>query len=79
MFKILRMLNPNGKKTYIAGYGLVILGLGRVLVVAGSFMTGQMELDVMYSEILPAWSELQIAFAGLGIVGIRHALKKGSK
>jgi len=77
MFKILRALNPNGKKTYIAGYGLVILGLGRVLVVAGTFMTGQMEMEVMYAEIVPAWSELQIALGGLGLVGIRHALKKG--
>jgi len=63
----------NGYKSAIAGYGLILVALGELLVLGGSLVSGNMEIGEFATLIQPGMTKL---FAGLGVIGVRHAIDK---
>jgi uncharacterized membrane protein HdeD (DUF308 family) len=56
----------NGKKTYLAGAGIVLTGILRII----SAFTAD------YFDIQEVWEGITIIAGGFGVVGFRNALDK---
>ena len=60
---------PSGYKTALAGWGLLLVGIGQLSYTIGNLFLGNADL----SELMPAF---QVFTAGLAVIGIGH---KGQK
>ena len=75
--KVLGFLN--GKKTYVAGGGLLLAGLSLILIDLAPVIATQ-DPAALYTFVvgLPAHPGAAKFLEGLGLLGIKHALSKAS-
>lgn len=66
----------NGYKSAIAGWGLVLVGVGGLLTALGTCLQS-LELSTCYAEIGASYEALLAALAGVGVLGIAHKFEKG--
>ncbi|QDT46155.1 hypothetical protein Pan258_01720 [Symmachiella dynata] len=69
----------NGKKSAIAGYGLLIAGVAGLLTVVGGCLTGDLTIQVCIQGLQDSLIPLMAALNGLGIIGVAHKVEKASK
>lgn len=67
----------DGKKTAIAGWGLLLVGLGGLLTAIGTCMQ-HLDVQMCYEQITNAYEPLLSALAGLGLLGVGHKFEKAS-
>lgn len=70
----------NGYKTYIAGASFLLIGLGTLLIAVGHCIEDVSTIingwDVCQMEVSAAWNGVYSALAGLGLIGVKHAIEK---
>ena len=70
----------NGKKSYVAGGGLVLVGAGLVLVDLVPVLAAQDAAALLaFATALPSHVGVQKVLEGIGILGLRHAVAKASE
>jgi hypothetical protein len=85
MRSILDIPGLNGKKSAIAGYGLIVVGIGALLTalgdvftVAGNCMMGNLDLFGCLDGLQIAFVPVVTALAGLGLIGNAHKIEKAT-
>lgn len=68
----------NGKKSAIAGYGLLIGGIGSLLVVVGDCLTGALTIQQCIVALQGSVQPIMVALGGLGFIGLAHKIEKTS-
>lgn len=69
----------DGYKTAIAGWALLITGVGELLMTVGQCIGGALDLNVCIDKIPALFQALVTAAAGVGILGIGHKVEKLNK
>lgn len=67
----------NGKKSAIAGWGLLLVGLGGLLTAIGTCMQ-HLDVQMCYSDIVNAYEPFMASLMGLGILGVAHKFEKAT-
>jgi hypothetical protein len=67
----------NGKKTLIAGYGLILVGVGGLLTAVGDCMQ-TLDVQACYAQISEAYNAMLAALMGLGFIGVGHKAEKST-
>ena len=66
----------NGIKTAVAGWALLITGLGELLLTIGQCLSGTLDLQVCLEKIPQLFNSVVVAAMGLGFLGIGHKIQK---
>ena len=70
----------DGYKTYIAGTGLLCLGLGSLLTAVGHCIQDVPTIvngwEICQQDIAEAYNSVLAALAGLGFIGVKSAISK---
>lgn len=64
----------NGYISYIAGFALLIAGVGKLLIVFSQCLTGELSVDACMAALSESYDGVVAAATGLGIVGVRRAI-----
>lgn len=66
----------NGKKSAIAGYGALLIGIGQILGLLGLLIAGSLDVTDFIAQIQ---APLLPLLGGLGVIGIAHRVDKNAE
>lgn len=63
-----------GKVTYIAGFGLILIGVGQIISTGVECLQQTITLGACLDALNQSWGSILDALMGIGFVGVRRAI-----